>query len=201
MMMTHIVVKVGGSLYDWPELRRRLRGYLDCIRSECVLVVPGGGPTVAALRDLDRVHQLGEKVAHNLALRILSANACFLAALLERGVVVLSLEECNRAWERAETPILDCFAYLGAASEGETGLPESWDVTSDSIAAYVANHARARRLILLKSTEVPTREDWVEAARRGFVDPWFARTVGPNLSVEAVNLRRWPIVQAHSPAE
>ena len=37
-----IVVKVGGSLFDWPELGPRLGRWLKTLPSNRVLLVPGG---------------------------------------------------------------------------------------------------------------------------------------------------------------
>jgi hypothetical protein len=54
---------------------------------------------------------------------------------------------------------------------------------------YDADH-----LILLKSVTIPDGVDWDEAAERGWVDAWFARTIRPalpRLQVRAVNLRAW----------
>src|SRR5262249_50947889 len=81
-----VVVKVGGSLYDLPGLGARLRAWLERLPSREVLLVPGGGPAADVVRDLDRLHRLGEEAAHWLALRALSVNARFLAALLPGAV-------------------------------------------------------------------------------------------------------------------
>jgi aspartokinase-like uncharacterized kinase len=192
MMVAPVIVKVGGSLFDWPELGPRLQRWLERLRDGRVILVPGGGPVVDVVRDLDRKHQLGEETAHDLALRMVAVNARFLAALLKQCVVVDSQNACSGIWDQGDVPILDCHRFLCAEGERETELPHTWDATSDSIAAYVARRAGARRLVLLKSTDDPTRGDWIEAARLGIIDPWFARVVGSELAVEVVNLRHWP---------
>jgi len=199
-MSAPIVIKVGGSLYEWADLAPRLRGFLDHLRNHRVLVVPGGGRMVDIIRELDRQHALGETTCDDLALRALSVSARFLGALLGRSVVVESLEECRGAWERNDMPILNCHSFLRATCERETGLPSSWDVTSDSIAAFVARRVGAQRLLLLKSTDDFTRGDWQQASRDGFVDRWFPRMVGRDLAVEVVNLRQWQPGEAPLPA-
>src|SRR5437763_15200228 len=78
-----IVVKVGGSLYDLPDLGPRLAAWLETLAGP-TLLVPGGGTTADIVRDLDRCHGLGEAISHDLALRALTMNAWFLAALLRR---------------------------------------------------------------------------------------------------------------------
>jgi aspartokinase-like uncharacterized kinase len=57
-------------------------------------------------------------------------------------------------------------------------LPHSWDVTSDSIAAFIAGALGATRLILIK----PVSE--------GAVDPWFERTLPVGLPVSIVGWDR-----------
>ena len=89
------VVKVGGSLYDLPDLGPRLRAWLKQAPAADFLIVPGGGPTADVIRDLDRIHRLGEEKAHSLALAALRLNAWFLATLLG---VQTSLNTGTKIW-------------------------------------------------------------------------------------------------------
>jgi aspartokinase-like uncharacterized kinase len=189
--MRPTVIKVGGSLYDLPDLGPRLLRFLDGQRAP--LLVPGGGPTAEVVRAFDRDQGLGEEKGHWLALRALSLNAHFLADLLGgRGEVVSCLDECPRMWERGRVPILDAHAFA-VADEGRPGcLPHGWEATSDSVAARVAEVSGARELILLKSVTVPVALPWAEAGRRGMVDAVFAEVLaraGESIPVRAVNLR------------
>lgn len=183
------VVKVGGSLFDLPDLDCRLIKLLESLPEERVLLVPGGGPTTDVVRELDRVHGLGEERAHWLALDALRVNAHFLAVLLPPARVVIRLEECADEWQRGFLPVLDPRAFA-LADEGCPGcLPHSWDVTSDSVAARAARVFGARRLILLKSIDIPRGMDWKEAARQGLVDPHCASVAGQKLELRVINLR------------
>lgn len=178
------VVKVGGSLYDLPDLGPRLRAWLRQFATEKILIVPGGGRTADVVRDLDRIHLLGDERAHWLALHALRLNADFLKALLPSVSVV------DAPCEASGTCILDALAFL----RRDGALPHCWSATSDSIAAHAAVVFGAHRLILLKSITIPERVDWETAAERGFVDAWFARTIKPalpRLQVRAVNFRDW----------
>jgi aspartokinase-like uncharacterized kinase len=187
-----LVVKVGGSLFDLPDLGPRLRRWLNGLRERAVLLVPGGGPTTDVVRDLDRRHALGEESAHWLALMALAVNAQFLAALLPHAAVVDQVSACPELWRQGLVPVLDVYRFA-LDDEREPGrLPHSWAVTSDSVAARVAVVAGARRLILLKSASIPDGTGWAEAARQGVVDPYFAEVVGRTLPVQTVNLRQEP---------
>jgi aspartokinase-like uncharacterized kinase len=187
------VVKVGGSLYDLPDLATRLRRWLDRLTAP-VLLVPGGGASADAVRDLDRRHGLGEEKAHWLALRALTLNAHFLASLLPAARVIEDPPDCGEAWRAGLTPVLDAHAFA-RADEGRPGcMPHAWAATSDSLAARVAVVCGAGRLVLLKSVTVPPAVGWAEAGRLGLVDALLADVLRqrPDLEAEAVNLRAWP---------
>jgi aspartokinase-like uncharacterized kinase len=191
MTTSALVVKVGGSLYDLPDLGERLRRWLEQQPSRQVLLVPGGGPTANVVRDLDLCHHLGE-AAHWLAVRALTVNAHFLAALLPAAAVVSELSACAGIWERGRIAVADPYP-LAVADEGRPGqLPHTWEVTSDALAARVALLLGAAELVLLKSVCCPVETDWTEAARRGIVDRFFPRLLAANpaaFRVRVVNLR------------
>ncbi len=185
------VVKVGGSLYDLPDLGPRLQAWLQQAPCPDVLLVPGGGPTADVVRNFDRIHQLGEERAHWLALDALQLNAHFLTWLLPSAAVIDHPEQATGG-----IAILNAFQFLSrekaACVKGR--LPHCWAVTSDSIAARAAVVARAAHLILLKSVAMPEGVRWEEAAERGLVDEWFAPTLReapPSLRVQIVNFREW----------
>ena len=58
-----IVAKVGGSLFDLPQLGPALARWA-AEQPAPVLYVPGGGPFADVIRALDRVHDLGDEAAH-----------------------------------------------------------------------------------------------------------------------------------------
>jgi aspartokinase-like uncharacterized kinase len=184
-----VVVKVGGSLFDLPDLGPRLRAWLARLSAAEVLLVPGGGPTADVVRDLDRRHALGEEASHWLALRALTVNAHFLQALLPGAVVVPQPRACGAR------SVLDPYAFAHA-DEGRPGcLPHCWQVTSDSVAARAAVVGQARRLVLLKSVTLPQGMAWDKAGQCGLVDGAFAGVLeqaAEPLRVSAVNFRDQP---------
>jgi aspartokinase-like uncharacterized kinase len=184
-----VVVKIGGSLFDLPDLGPRLETWLGGPQS--FVLVPGGGPTTDVVRDLDCTHRLGEEAAHWLALRSLSLNAWFLSTLLPgwNPQVVERAEDCGPCWRTGALPVFDCYAFA-LNDEGLPGcLPHRWSVTSDSLAARVARVLGAGELILLKSVTIPERMDWAEAGREGLVDSYFATAAQGIPSVRAINFR------------
>jgi aspartokinase-like uncharacterized kinase len=180
------VVKVGGSLFAWPELGAKLRAWLASMPAHNVVLIPGGGATADAVRALDRVHQLGEEASHWLALDALSVNARFLQRLLPEARIVADITEPGVA-------ILDPYPFFQADERRPDHLPHSWQVTSDALAVRAAVVVQASELILLKSVEW-AGADWEAARRAGVVDSYFAEALQQapaTMRVRAINLREW----------
>jgi aspartokinase-like uncharacterized kinase len=184
-----IVVKLGGSLLDLPGLGRKLRDWLDQLPTRQVIVVVGGGRTADVIRVLDGVHHFGEAQAHWLAVRAMSLNARIVVELLSASRLVTALEDCAETWAVDCTPILDPHPVL-LGDWGKPGeLPHRWSVTSDSIAARIAQLAGAAEVVLLKSRSAPSGLSWEELAKEGFVDEWFPQVAQHLPSVRIVNFR------------
>jgi aspartokinase-like uncharacterized kinase len=162
-----IVAKVGGSLYDWPELKPRLNAWIAA-QGRPVLLFPGGGPFADAVRSVDAIHKLGEERSHWLAIQSLTLAAEFLANLTDND-------------------ILDPYPFF---RELAWSMPHSWHITSDSLALKFAQETNAVELVLLKSIDVPLGTPWAEAADRGWVDEYFPElAANTSVPVRIVNLR------------
>jgi aspartokinase-like uncharacterized kinase len=185
------VLKVGGSLFDLPDLGDRLLGLSDGpLLNSPVLLVPGGGGLADRIRELDAIHHWPASVAHQLGLLAMSIGARMIGALSPRFEVVNSFTAAARAWERERIPVLDVVGLAGMET-----LPESWDVTSDSIAAWVALQFPPHQLLLAKSTRLPSpAPDSESAADAGLVDRYFPVVAQMLRRVEWVNLRQSPLL-------
>ena len=182
------IVKVGGSLFDLPDLAARLHAWLARLDVSPVMLIPGGGVTADAVRALDRTHHLGEEASHWLALEALSINARFLQVLLPTAKLVAEIQVGSMGLH-----ILDAMPFFRADEQRPDHLPHTWQVTSDSLAVRVAVLAEARELVLLKSTDW-RGDDWTAASRAGIVDDYFApavRCAPSELRIRVVNLRLW----------
>src|SRR5262249_30960063 len=144
------------------------------------------------VRDLDRIHGLGEEASHWLAIRALTFNAHFLACLLPGVPILQTAHEVRACRDAGSAGLLDVLAFAreDEAKHPAACLPHVWTVTSDSQAARVAVAAGADELVLLKSVTVPRGLSWDEAARQGHVDEAFGGLVSAGgLHVEVANLR------------
>jgi hypothetical protein len=185
-----VTVKLGGSLLDWPGLPGRLVRYL-AERSNCrVVLVVGGGPFAEAVRDLDRIHDLGSTVAHLLALRSLEVTAHVIAALVPALEVVEHPPLLAETWTRRHTPVFAPRWFMNEIDDRSADpLPRTWETTSDSIAARLAVYLGAEELVLLKSAPLPPATDRAGAARLGLVDPNFPRAARGVERVHYLNFR------------
>ena len=182
------VVKVGGSLLRRPNLGVALQAWIERQPTRHLLLIPGGGEGVDVIRRLDKCHQLGDELAHGLALSALSLTARVLAALLPCAIVMEEVTESGRAWEANQIPILDVMRFLKQDERCSARLPHSWAVTSDSIAARVAVVHQAAKLVLLKSCPIPQNQSMAELAAHGIVDEHFPVLAQRLPQVELVTL-------------
>ena len=141
------VVKLGGGLLAYPEHFDAAVSAIDAAARECrLLVVPGGGPFADAVREVDRRLRLSDDAAHWMAVLAMDQYAHLVAARLAGGMLVADRHEIADAFEAGLVPVLAPYRWLREADP----LPHAWDVTSDSIAAWVAGASGARRLVLVK---------------------------------------------------
>jgi aspartokinase-like uncharacterized kinase len=197
------IVKVGGSLLDWPELPATLGQWLAAQSSAGNVLIAGGGALADVIRRTDATHGLGGQIAHELCVELLGVTARLLEALLAGRAPRTSfsdLQEQRAANRLPACSVLDARDFLVEVESTAplTSLPHTWDVTSDSIAAWVACALAADELVLLKSGEPPRdpsgQPSLSALATAGYVDRYFPTAVGPFPgSVRMVNLRAFPM--------
>jgi aspartokinase-like uncharacterized kinase len=172
---------VGGALL------RDLTAYEDVVnalstrdRAVRMLVVPGGGRFADAVRVADRALAFGDDAAHWMAVLAMDQHAHVLASRVAESVVVADTDEIGAAIAEGLLPVLAPYAWLRAADP----LPHSWEVTGDSIAAWVAGQVGAGRLVLIKvgASEANPTPSTVDR----YVDGYFARAVPSGVGVTVV---------------
>jgi 5-(aminomethyl)-3-furanmethanol phosphate kinase len=142
-----IVVKVGGGLSATPGALEAVgRALAEAGRRHRLLVVPGGGPFADAVRAFDRREGLSADAAHWMAILAMDQYAYVLADRISGGVIVEEPGEIREVLSAGKIPIIAPARWMRSADV----LPHSWEVTSDSIAAFVAGALGAGRLALIK---------------------------------------------------
>lgn len=147
--MIKTVVKVGGSLGRERHPRSLMQTLCQRAKQNGILVIPGGGPFADVIREHDDRLGLNPETAHWMAILAMDQYAHLLASLASKTQLVKQLEDAEKAIDEGQLPILLSYDLL----RSDKTLSRSWDVTSDSIAAWVAGKARANQLILLKSLD------------------------------------------------
>ncbi|SFL86228.1 uridylate kinase [Methylobacterium pseudosasicola] len=171
------VLKIGGSLESAPaRLRALLAEVAEGVHGRCV-VVPGGGAFADAVR-ADQIRDgFDEAEAHRRALDAMGRMAAFFCDLeprLTRSVEPWADDAAALVWDPA------------SLRAGHPDIPESWDVTSDSLALWLAARLRAGCCVLVKSADAVANESPGLLGRRGLVDaafPAFAARYGGPIAI------------------
>lgn len=146
MPVIDTVIKFGGGVLTWREWFETTLVTIAGAAGHSVLVVPGGGPFAEMVRTVTARWQLPDHVAHWMAVLAMDQYAHLLASRLARGVVVATGPDIAGAVESGSVPVLAPYRWFRECDP----LPRTWEVTSDSIAAWIAGAVGARVLILIK---------------------------------------------------
>ncbi|MGI9456746.1 MAG: hypothetical protein ACR2NU_09300 [Aeoliella sp.] len=180
------VVKVGGSLVGQPDFVPALQNWLlDRSRQHSnfhqVLVV-GGGPFVAALRQLDAGRPMTDEFTHWKAIELMETIGRVIGHWMPELTVTEEFDTLRRRCDAPGTTLLLATTFLRNIEPSLPGtpLPAGWCVTSDSIAARLAIALNAPILTLLKSVVVDAKAidgDWRLAVELGLVDEFFPTAI------------------------
>jgi len=130
--MSPLIVKVGGSLYNQiPDLIPVIKA-----SNRPLLLIPGGGP----FADLVRRVRVDNETAHWMAVSAMEQFGLFIASF--------GISTTDAIITPLTTTVFLPYRYLRLTDP----LPHTWDVTSDTIAAWVA-HVLHLDLLLLKSVD------------------------------------------------
>ncbi|MBS0545613.1 MAG: aspartate kinase [Proteobacteria bacterium] len=162
------IVKLGGSLARDPLLAQWLQ-LLAVQGGGRVVIVPGGGPFADTAREAQATWQLNDVAAHNMAVLGMAQFGCMLQGLCPALVTARSVGEVERALRMGRVAIWLPFELLRDEPDELT----SWDVTSDSLSLWLAGRLGAAHVVLVKSCEIPTVQDWDMLAAAGIVDRRF----------------------------
>jgi dihydroneopterin aldolase len=163
--VVNAVVKLGGGALAHPECFDAVLTAIGAAAPECPLVVvPGGGPFADAVRAQSARLSIADDASHWMAVLAMDQYAHLIASRLAGAVIVSGPTEVTSALRAGRVPVLAPSRWLRDADP----LPHSWDVTSDSIAAWVAGQLGANHLVLVKPPQ---------AAGSGVVDAYFTRAL------------------------
>ncbi len=164
-----LVIKLGGSLAKDATLINWLEAILKHGMG-CAVIVPGGGPFADAVRVAQKQIHFDDATAHRMAILAMEQYACMLSGMAKGFSRAATQSDIEIILQNGGVPIwLPNQMTLNACD-----IPASWDMTSDSLSAWLAAKINASDLVLVKSYEIPEGKLDLEAlAQSGIVDPLF----------------------------
>ncbi len=163
------VVKLGGSLADYPDdLRHWLKALAEAGKGR-IVIVPGGSFFADWVRETQNKWGFDDAAAHAMGLRAMEQFGIMLCGLQKGLIPARSETEIRKVLHENQVPVWLPVQILAAQD-----IEPSWDVTSDSLAAWLTRRLAAERLVLVKSCPLPKGEmDMAELSRKGIVDAAF----------------------------
>ncbi len=148
--MNATVIKIGGSLALQPERLRDLCTKIsEYSKKHRLVVMPGGGEFADVVRTLDNRFSLSCRASHKMAVLGMDQYGLMLSDLMPNSACVSKLEEVKYFLDRGKLPIFLPSNLLFS----EDPLENSWNVTSDSIAAYLADRIQVQKLLLVTDVD------------------------------------------------
>jgi len=151
MKYKEAVFKIGGKILENSNNIKSTISQLTHLYDEKILqkilVIPGGGSFANFVRSLDEVLQIGDDLAHWIAIYSMNYNGI----ILNRKYPNLETIEKLKTFQDAKQ-MFCVFLPYSFLREDDT-LPHNWDVTSDSIALYVANKLKLSQCFIIKNID------------------------------------------------
>jgi aspartokinase-like uncharacterized kinase len=181
-----IVIKLGGSLAQSTALIDCLNKIQQRYQGRAVIIVPGGGMFADQVRLAQQQWQFDEVTAHHMAILAMQQMALMFKGLVPQWTIVSSLSELQLAKNLNKILIWS----PNSAELDQAGIPATWDITSDSLAAWLAKQLAATELILVKSAVIDRQASLEQLAVQQIIDQGFCQQVQDGLfSIQVVNQR------------
>ena len=143
------VVKIGGSLF--PNYAINLA---EKLKNTGSVIILGGGEFANLIRKYNDDVNFSEETNHWAAIDCMDIIAKLVNDKVDSTKLAYSIEEFNAISDEGFTPIFVVSEFL----KREDPFECSWDVTSDSIAAYVSHILNANLLIVTNVNGIYTQE-------------------------------------------
>jgi aspartokinase-like uncharacterized kinase len=158
------VIKLGGSLLQGDSL-------ISCLNKIAGLsggkfIVPGGGVFAEQIRLMQDIYQFDDIAAHHMAVLAMQQMAILLNSVKPEFMLNEGLDQFDKA-----SGNFIWFPQLSALNSA--GIPASWDVTSDSLSAWLAKQLKADSLVLVKSARINRFSSISDLQQQGIVDAAF----------------------------
>ncbi len=159
------VIKLGGSLLSDAEALINCLNTIEQKIKDKVVIVPGGGLFADQVRKAQKQWQFNDKIAHQMAILAMQQMALLFKSIKPDFLIADKL-----------SAIREDSIFIWSPDVQQLNLSAvkaSWDITSDSLAAWLANQLKADELILVKSADIPTNINIYQMQQQGLVDKAF----------------------------
>jgi aspartokinase-like uncharacterized kinase len=145
------IFKLGGKINDNHENLESTMTQLSQLYEQEILhkiiIVPGGGAYADFIRRLDNELNLGEELAHWMAIKAMNYNGNKINREYPKAECIEDFKMLQEVQKKI--CIFLPYSYLRSTDD----LPHNWDVTSDSIAFYIACKLQLNQCFLIKDVD------------------------------------------------
>ena len=143
------VVKIGGSLFptDAIKVAEKLKGTSS-------LIITGGREFANLIRKYDNNKKFTAEICDETAIECMSITSKLLNDKTKHTEIAYTMKEAQKISDNGKIPILICSEIL----KQHRPFKQSWEVTSDSISAYIAKLINANLLIVTNVNGIYTRK-------------------------------------------
>lgn len=164
------IAKIGGSLQYSNQLPIWLKVFAT-YGADRLILVPGGGKFADEVRAAQSHWQFSDSIAHRMAILAMHQYGLLLSAFDPLFRPVTNIKQLADVVTQRQIPV-----WLPNPDDlDHDGIGASWDVTSDSLSAWLAAKTNAEKLILLKSVPPPMGLSFTQLANLNIIDRAFAR--------------------------
>ena len=168
-----IIVKLGGSLSQSDRLINCLNKIEQNPMKKNIVIVPGGGAFANQVRVAQQCWQFDDITAHRMAILAMQQMALLIKGLKNHFDIAHSIKEIpDRLLKHSVVIWSPDVVELDNAT-----IPASWDITSDSLAAWLAKTLSAKELFLVKSAPINSSLNLKQLAEQDIIDQGFCDLV------------------------
>ena len=151
MLYHSIIVKIGGKILENKEnLESTIAQFKHICENDIVqkiIIIPGGGTYANFVRKIDEKISIGDELSHWMAIFAMNCNGIELSQKYNDIKYFDNLGELKKS--NGRIVIFLPYDFINQRDE----LLHSWDVTSDSIALYIAHHLGLKECFLIKDID------------------------------------------------
>jgi hypothetical protein len=155
-MNKSIIIKIGGKILENREnIESTLSQFKSLVQEDVlqkVIIIPGGGSLADFIRSIDDKLNIGDELAHWMAIYAMDRNGIELCKNFSELNCINNYKELQAFLINDTGKSISVFLPYDYLVQ-EDQLPHNWKVTSDSISLHLANNLELRECYLIKNVE------------------------------------------------